>query len=214
MDLGQDATTGFFSGLIVIGTVNIWCTKRSVLIDNVNMLQHGQVSLSIMCLKLHVAVNTRMSGMLLLKNLGVQGRKTWMALTLLLLCKTTLQSTIYIQRYWECTLYATKPIEKGYCVVRWWKILSPWWLTRGGLLQYIWIPQGIRINLCGSKIIWLQEKSSKSCKFAPFPPWNFFAVQYSVVFHMYWLMYTYCCPKFFIWYREQAYLQAGMAVIL
>ena len=29
MDPGRDPTAGLFSGLIVIGTVNIWCTKRS-----------------------------------------------------------------------------------------------------------------------------------------------------------------------------------------
>ena len=29
MDSGRDPIAGFFSGLIVIGIVNIWCTKRS-----------------------------------------------------------------------------------------------------------------------------------------------------------------------------------------
>ena len=29
MDPGRDPTAGFFSGLIVAGTLNIWCTKRS-----------------------------------------------------------------------------------------------------------------------------------------------------------------------------------------
>ena len=39
MDLGQDPTAGFFSGLIVPGAVNIWCTNTCisdlVLIDTV-----------------------------------------------------------------------------------------------------------------------------------------------------------------------------------
>ena len=50
MDPGRDPTSGFYSGLIVASTVNIWCTKQSDPIHSV--VQHWLLAID----RDHIAV--------------------------------------------------------------------------------------------------------------------------------------------------------------